>query len=98
MSMKALQDQGRSGVRAPCVRADGEATDAAERSLDANAQASAEELRTRILTRHSMSRVGSIPFMTTGPLSPMSFAGTPLFSNAFNTVDTFLTVNQLRES
>lgn len=32
-------------------------------------------------------------FMTTGPVSPLSFAGTPLFFNAFNTVDEFLTVN-----
>ena len=31
-------------------------------------------------------------FMTIGPVSPLSFSGTPLFLNAFNTVDAFLTV------
>lgn len=35
-------------------------------------------------------------FMTIGPVSPLSFAGTPLFFNAFNTVDEFLDVNRLR--
>ncbi|MDT8898538.1 DUF87 domain-containing protein [Thermanaerothrix sp. 4228-RoL] len=34
-------------------------------------------------------------FMTTGPVSPLSFAGTPLFFNAFNTVEEFLKVNHL---
>lgn len=34
-------------------------------------------------------------FMTTGPVSPLSFAGTPLFFNAFNTVDAFLSANEL---
>ena len=34
-------------------------------------------------------------FMTTGPISPLSFAGTPLFLNAFNTVDGFLAANGL---
>ena len=34
-------------------------------------------------------------FMTTGPISPLSFAGTPLFLNAFNTVDDFLIANGL---
>ena len=32
-------------------------------------------------------------FMTIGPVSPLSFAGTPLFFNAFNTVGEFLEVN-----
>jgi len=32
-------------------------------------------------------------FMTVGPVSPLSFAGTPLFFNAFNTVDGFLAAN-----
>jgi DNA helicase HerA-like ATPase len=32
-------------------------------------------------------------FMTIGPVSPLSFAGTPLFLNAFNTVDEFLQAN-----
>lgn len=35
-------------------------------------------------------------FMTTGPVSPLSFAGTPLFFNAFNTVDSFLEANGLQ--
>ncbi len=35
-------------------------------------------------------------FMTIGPVSPLSFAGTPLFFNSFNTVDEFLTVNSLK--
>lgn len=34
-------------------------------------------------------------FMTIGPVSPLSFAGTPLFFNAFNTVEEFLGVNRL---
>lgn len=32
-------------------------------------------------------------FMTIGPVSPLSFAGTPLFFNAFNTVEEFLNTN-----
>jgi len=34
-------------------------------------------------------------FMTIGPISPLSFAGTPLFFNAFNTVKSFLVTNNL---
>jgi hypothetical protein len=34
-------------------------------------------------------------FMTIGPVSPLSFAGTPLFFNAFNTVKEFLQANKL---
>lgn len=34
-------------------------------------------------------------FMTTGPVSPLSFAGTPLFFNAFNTVEDFIRANGL---
>ncbi len=34
-------------------------------------------------------------FMTIGPVSPLSFAGTPLFFNAFNTVKEFLNTNGL---
>lgn len=34
-------------------------------------------------------------FMTIGPVSPLSFAGTPLFFNAFNTVREFLDTNKL---
>jgi len=34
-------------------------------------------------------------FMTIGPVSPLSFAGTPLFFNAFNTADEFLEANRL---
>nr|WP_290665294.1 DUF87 domain-containing protein [Ardenticatena sp.] len=33
-------------------------------------------------------------FMTIGPVSPLSFAGTPLFFNAFNTVEEFLRANE----
>lgn len=35
-------------------------------------------------------------FMTIGPVSPLSFSGSPLFLNAFNTVDAFLDANGLR--
>ncbi len=34
-------------------------------------------------------------FMTIGPVSPLSFSGSPLFLNAFNTVDAFLNANEL---
>jgi len=34
-------------------------------------------------------------FMTQGPVSPLSFSGTPLFFNAFNTVEEFLKANGL---
>ena len=34
-------------------------------------------------------------FMTIGPVSPLSFSGSPLFLNAFNTVGTFLESNGL---
>ncbi len=34
-------------------------------------------------------------FMTIGPVSPLSFAGTPLFFNAFNNVGEFLAANRL---
>lgn len=34
-------------------------------------------------------------FMTTGPISPLSFAGTPLFLNAFNRLDEFMAANNL---
>lgn len=36
-------------------------------------------------------------FMTIGPVSPLSFAGTPLFLTAFNTPDKFLETNKLRQ-
>ncbi len=36
-------------------------------------------------------------FMTVGPVSPLSFAGTPLFLTAFNTPNEFLEVNHLSE-
>jgi len=32
-------------------------------------------------------------FMTIGPVSPLSFSGSPLFFNAFNSVEAFLTAN-----
>ena len=34
-------------------------------------------------------------FMTIGPVSPLSFSGSPLFLNAFNSVDAFLEANGL---
>ncbi len=34
-------------------------------------------------------------FMTIGPVSPLSFSGSPLFLNAFNTVEAFFTANHL---
>jgi hypothetical protein len=34
-------------------------------------------------------------FMTIGPVSPLSFSGSPLFLNAFNTVEVFLEANNL---
>jgi IS1 family transposase len=37
----------------------------------------------------------SYSFMTIGPVSPLSFAGTPLFLNAYNTVEEFLKQNNL---
>jgi hypothetical protein len=37
------------------------------------------------------------PFMTVGPVSPLSFAGTPLFFTAFNTPDKFLEANKLKK-
>ena len=35
-------------------------------------------------------------FMTIGPVSPLSFAGTPLFFNSFNKVEDFLEANRIR--
>lgn len=35
-------------------------------------------------------------FMTIGPVSPLSFSGSPLFLNAFNTVEAFLEANKLK--
>lgn len=37
-------------------------------------------------------------FMTVGPVSPLSFAGTPLFFTAFNTPEEFLRTNSLVEA
>ena len=37
------------------------------------------------------------PFMTIGPVSPLSFSGTPLYFNAYNTAEEFLAANQLIE-
>ncbi len=37
-------------------------------------------------------------FMTVGPVSPLSFAGTPLFLTAFNTPEEFLRINRLVEA
>lgn len=36
------------------------------------------------------------PFMVTGPISPLSFAGKPVFFTAFTDSDRFLSVNRLR--
>ncbi|MGC9001199.1 ATP-binding protein [Caldisericum sp.] len=36
------------------------------------------------------------PFMVVGPVSPLSFAGTPLFFTAFNNADEFLNVNNVK--
>jgi Helicase HerA, central domain len=36
-------------------------------------------------------------FMTIGPVSPLSFSGSPLFLNVFNTVDSFLSANNLKK-
>ena len=36
-------------------------------------------------------------FMTIGPVSPLSFSGSPLFLNAFNTVEAFLEANNLAD-
>jgi len=36
-------------------------------------------------------------FMTIGPVSPLSFSGSPLFLNAFNTVEAFFKANDLRD-
>jgi hypothetical protein len=35
-------------------------------------------------------------FMTVGPVSPLSFAGTPLFFTAFNTPDAFINDNHFK--
>jgi hypothetical protein len=35
-------------------------------------------------------------FMTIGPVSPLSFSGTPLFLNAFNKVEEYLVANRLK--
>ncbi len=35
-------------------------------------------------------------FMTVGPVSPLSFSGTPLFFNAFNSLSDFVDANNLR--
>lgn len=47
---------------------------------------------------HSAFDVGSrqYSFMTIGPVSPLSFSGSPLFFNAFNTVEAFLAANNLK--
>jgi hypothetical protein len=40
----------------------------------------------------------SYSFMTIGPVSPLSFSGTPLFLNAYNTVEEFMRINQLKSA
>ena len=46
---------------------------------------------------HSAFDIGSrqYSFMTIGPVSPLSFSGSPLFLNAFNTVEAFMEANSL---
>ena len=48
---------------------------------------------------HSAFDTGSrqYSFMTIGPVSPLSFSGSPLFLNAFNTVEAFLAANGFDE-
>jgi len=41
------------------------------------------------------SRSREYPFMTVGPVSPLSFSGTPLFFTAFNDPKDFIKVNKL---
>lgn len=49
---------------------------------------------------HSSFDAGSreYSFMTIGPVSPLSFSGSPLFFNAFNVADEFLTANRLSKT
>jgi len=44
-----------------------------------------------------MTGVGLYSFMTIGPVSPLSFTGSPLFFNAFNSLPAFLEANGLEE-
>jgi DNA helicase HerA-like ATPase len=55
------------------------------------------DLYQRFRDPHSSFDVASreYSFMTIGPVSPLSFAGTPLFFNAFNKPERFLTANGL---
>jgi hypothetical protein len=48
---------------------------------------------------HSSFDIGSrqCSFMTIGPVSPLSFAGSPLFFNAFNSLEAFLKANGLSD-
>ena len=48
---------------------------------------------------HSSFDIGSreYSFMTIGPVSPLSFSGTPLFFNAFNDPSEFLEANNLKK-
>jgi len=41
------------------------------------------------------SRSREYPFMTVGPVSPLSFSGSPLFFNAFNKPEEFISENRL---
>lgn len=67
------------------------------RQLVGSADRTALQLYTLFRDPHSAFDVASrqYSFMTTGPVSPLSFAGTPLFFNAFNTVEAFLEANRL---
>ncbi|HEY7021796.1 MAG TPA: ATP-binding protein [Ktedonobacterales bacterium] len=60
--------------------------------------ASALDLYRLFRDPHSAFSVSSrqYSFMTVGPVSPLSFAGTPLFFNVFGTVDKFIEANQFK--
>lgn len=54
-----------------------------------------EALRLYQMFKDPQSSLGSreFPFMTIGPISPLSFSGTPLFFNGLNFPDEFLQIN-----
>ncbi len=60
---------------------------------------SALDLYQRFLDPHSAFDIDSrrYSFMTIGPVSPLSFSGTPLFLNVFNTLDSFMKANDLTD-
>ena len=48
-----------------------------------------------ILQLHLGTKSRKYSFMSQGPVSPLSFAGTPLFLNVFNSSETFVKENKL---